>query len=668
MCLALLHNLFVSKKAALMLILFSLIASSILAIQPIKAGSTTIIVPDDYSTISLAIENAVDGDTIFVKNGTYIEVLVIDKALSLKGEDKDATVINGGKAATVILIRHDNVEITGFTVIYDKTQNSPQPIWMWSTRLAGIHLLNAKNCNIFGNSVLDCGCGIWLYEASQNSVTDNYIFRNDYGLRVEDSANNNIARNTVTGNWGGIWLISAPHNTLRSNSVVGNVRNFGMVGDELSAYDNDVDTSNTVDGRPIYYWIGVWDRAIPSDAGCVVLVNCVGVTVKGLSFAKNQDAILIVSSWDSVVLNNNIAECGTGVRIYDSHNDSVIGNIINSNVGIEAGGNGTQISENTIRAGSTGIIMNGCYQTVSENTVEAGTFGSGNNIVEGKGSYNKILRNRLAGQTYVGIVLEGSYNAFYENVIPIGEMMRVSGDWNIIAKNTFTDSGVTVLSGSNNVVCANRITDGMGLGVGGHNNVYYANHIENNHYVGVAVSGTEERVYSNTLYHNNLINNEIQVKNWGANSANFWDNGSEGNYWSDYTGVDANGDGIGDTPYFVESETFDESVGVVEVVHGLDNYPLIVPFDISIVDVELPEWEYVAPSSSSSPSPSTEPTPSVFPSSSPPPEGEIIAPTESPETQQQETEPFPTTTVAASAASVAVFGAGLAVYFKKRNH
>ena len=474
-----------SKKAALMLILFSLAASSILALQFIKAGSATIIVPDDYSTISLAIENAVDGDTIFVKNGTYTEVLVIDKALSLKGEDKDATVINGGKTATVILIRHDNVEITGFTVIYDETPNSPQPIWMWSTRLAGIHVLSAKNCKIFGNSVMDCGCGIWLYDASQNSVTDNYITRNDYGLRVEASANNNIARNTVTGNWGGIWLISASHNKLRSNSVASNIRNFGMTGDELSAYYNDVDTSNTVDGRPIYYWIGVWGRTIPSDAGCVVLVNCVGVKVQGLSFAKNQDGILIVSSRDSVVLNNNITECGTGVRIYDSHSDSVIGNNIDSNVGIDAGGDGTQISENTIRASSTGIIMNGGYQTVSENTVEAGTFGSGNFIVECKGSHNKILRNRLTGQTYVGIILEGSYNEFYENVITNGET-RVSGDWNIIANNTLTDSGITVSSGSNNIVCANKITNGYGLGVGGYNNVYHANHMENNHYVDVS--------------------------------------------------------------------------------------------------------------------------------------------------------------------------------------
>jgi len=64
-----------------------------------------------------------------------------------------------------------------------------------------------------------------------------------------------------------------------------------------------------------------------------------------------------------------------------------------------------------------------------------------------------------------------------------------------------------------------------------------------------------------TVYHNNFINSTIQVHSVG--SEDVWDNGCEGNYWSDYNGTDLDGDGIGDTllPY-----------------HPFDNYPLMSPY------------------------------------------------------------------------------------------
>jgi nitrous oxidase accessory protein NosD len=75
---------------------------------------------------------------------------------------------------------------------------------------------------------------------------------------------------------------------------------------------------------------------------------------------------------------------------------------------------------------------------------------------------------------------------------------------------------------------------------------------------------------TNTFFHNTLINNTVRVYRT-LGDANTWDDGypSGGNYWGDYEGVDANGDGIGDTPYVIDGS-------------NVDRFPLMAP--ISVLD------------------------------------------------------------------------------------
>jgi hypothetical protein len=67
------------------------------------------------------------------------------------------------------------------------------------------------------------------------------------------------------------------------------------------------------------------------------------------------------------------------------------------------------------------------------------------------------------------------------------------------------------------------------------------------------------------IYYNNFMNNYTQVDVSGATA--FWDNGSEGNYWSDYNGTDNNQDEIGDTPYIIDE-------------NNTDHYPLMAQYVI----------------------------------------------------------------------------------------
>jgi hypothetical protein len=94
---------------------------------------------------------------------------------------------------------------------------------------------------------------------------------------------------------------------------------------------------------------------------------------------------------------------------------------------------------------------------------------------------------------------------------------------------------------------------------------------------------------NNLIFNNNFIDNYDQYHGNYAqvgseDSINMWDDGKMGNYWSDYTGIDANGDGIGDTPYVVDSK-------------NTDRYPLIKPSNISVylLKTTLPKIALLSP-------------------------------------------------------------------------
>ena len=101
------------KKLHLIILVLLLCSSSFISqnVRETKAESKTIVVPDDYSTITDAVNHASDGDVVFVKNGIYNESLVIDKSISLVGEDVKNTIIEGTHAKPVIIVNHDGVTI-----------------------------------------------------------------------------------------------------------------------------------------------------------------------------------------------------------------------------------------------------------------------------------------------------------------------------------------------------------------------------------------------------------------------------------------------------------------------------------------------------------------------------------------------------------------------------
>ncbi|MCW4015628.1 MAG: hypothetical protein NWF06_04595 [Candidatus Bathyarchaeota archaeon] len=118
---------------------------------------------------------------------------------------------------------------------------------------------------------------------------------------------------------------------------------------------------------------------------------------------------------------------------------------------------------------------------------------------------------------------------------------------------------------TNNTVTGNTIIGGnVGIFIAESPNMVVGNYIANNTegvFLG-PLPDTHKTVY-NILYQNSFVNNTIQAYDCECTDPhtiqhlNIWDNGTIGNYWSDYDGVDANNDGVGDVVYSVSSDDVD---------------------------------------------------------------------------------------------------------------
>jgi len=417
-----------------------------------------------YPTIQEAINDpeTLDGHEIFVTSGIYYEHVTVSKSLSLIGENRSTTIIDGNGMGKVVCVTADNVEIRNFTI-----QNGTFGLW----------LHNSNNSKIIGNTLQDGSYGIRLYHSRNSEVTGNNIYKyTAFGVEIEASGNS----------------------TLRDNSMVENEYNFGVDGDSLSDFINDIDVSNTVNGKPIHYLINQNNITIDAftfqQIGYLGLVNSTNIKIENLNAQNNKQGILFAFTVNSSITNVNAKNNWNGIYVAHSSNISLSGNNANNNFdyGIK--------------------FFNSSRSTASGNNVDnngwagIGLFWNPNSTVDGN---------------------EANFNYYNLHLV-------------------YTNN--SVITGNN----------ALAIKLGGYSIAVYYSH-------------------NNLIFHNTFAISllYVETRNWAPfTPRNSWDNGLEGNYWSDYQGEDIDGNGVGDTPYVVGE-------------NNIDNYPLIIRATLSV-------WHIVA--------------------------------------------------------------------------
>lgn len=216
-----------------------------------KCSTKSIIYVDDdvdrdYNKIQNAINAASNGDTIYIYNGTYYENIIINKSINLIGEDKNTTILDGGRKDNVIKITANGVVVTGFTV--QKSISTIENMINIAPK-AGINI-SSNNNTITDNLLINNSYGMTLFHASNNMISKNIISDDDHcGIYMSNSQNNIITNNIIKNNYyNGIGIYDKSNtNTITENTLMNN-NNCGI---KIRLSSNNNITDNNLIGNKI---------------------------------------------------------------------------------------------------------------------------------------------------------------------------------------------------------------------------------------------------------------------------------------------------------------------------------------------------------------------------------------------------------------------------------
>ena len=380
-----------------------------------------------------------------------------------------------------------------------------------------------ENVTINGNSVGSC---IEIknsnkYFTIQNCTVYNSgnSFMYDAGLKLYNTSNGLLTNNNCSNHQRhGILLITDCINITIQSNIISDNPYSAIVLCEGSEFNKVINNTLVNNGHTI--WLRSFKENIFSGNVHPCNNNLIDSNyINNTIFA----AIFLQEECSNNVIYNNTIDSSQNLGIYLEAVKGVnFNNTISNNTIIQANDNAIE-------------IYNCTYTKIFENII----LDSKNSMASIKldwSNFSSIFGNQIKNCFGNGVKLYGCYNnSISENII-----IKTSKD------------GIQLIKSENNNISNNTIQEiilnGIGL-YGSHNNVINENIITNNNYFGIYIAEGISSSNNNLFYDNFFLENNQHAVDNGIN--NRWNSTTIGNFWDDYTGLDANDDGIGDTPYYI---------------------------------------------------------------------------------------------------------------------
>jgi nitrous oxidase accessory protein len=291
----------------------------------------------------------------------------------------------------------------------------------------------------------------------------------------------------------------------------------------------------------------------------------------GLDYATIQEAIAA-----NETLDGNTIQVEGGVyyeNLVINKSLSLIGGGAENTI-IDGGGTGTVVSVEATNVTFSGFAVRDSGRESLDSGIEEefsyGAIIDDNYVADCRdgillsalSGYSRVENNNVSSCSGHGIYVFTSFHNTVEGNMLTGNNFSLTiaaGSDNWVARNDLTrnSKGLYLYAATDNVVTKNVANEndeyGMMVSEYSQNNTIYDNDIEGNGY-GIYCMDS-----SNNIFNRNRLDNVNQVSGYSASSNTWFDLVShEGNFWSDYTGTDADGNGIGDSSYYISYDCYDD--------------------------------------------------------------------------------------------------------------